>query len=244
MASEDPSCPAWMMTFGDCMSLLLTFFVMLISFTDFDKAKLTEFIGALRGAFSIHADLLNRPVMYSFEGSIDAPKLISVREMSPLSPMLPAMKVLEMFGDRIFFRPTDEGVAIIIEAAPLFRKGGDGLEPGSEALFASIGNLICNIENEIRITAVVPENMAVDEKSAATPWALSMKRGMNFRDALAAYNDIGASRFAVGAMAGGREEQLSAGDRLISEYVEIIIVERQQMRDLAPETVVVKDQWF
>ncbi len=42
-----PGAPAWMLTFGDCMTLLLTFFVLLLSFSSFDEAALAR----LKGAF-------------------------------------------------------------------------------------------------------------------------------------------------------------------------------------------------
>jgi len=35
---ESPGAPEWMVTFSDCMTLLLTFFVLLLSFSSFDKA--------------------------------------------------------------------------------------------------------------------------------------------------------------------------------------------------------------
>jgi len=34
---EDPGAPEWMVTFSDCMTLLLTFFVLLLSFSSFDE---------------------------------------------------------------------------------------------------------------------------------------------------------------------------------------------------------------
>ena len=43
-----PGTPAWMTTFSDCMTLLLTFFVLLLSFSSFDRAALAR----LKGAFS------------------------------------------------------------------------------------------------------------------------------------------------------------------------------------------------
>ncbi len=40
--------PAWMTTFSDCMTLLLTFFVLLLSFSSFDKVKYSRLKGALK----------------------------------------------------------------------------------------------------------------------------------------------------------------------------------------------------
>jgi len=46
---EDPpaGAPAWMLTFCDCMTLLLTFFVLLLSFSSFDESTLKRLEGAM-----------------------------------------------------------------------------------------------------------------------------------------------------------------------------------------------------
>ncbi|RAX58630.1 hypothetical protein CCZ01_02260 [Helicobacter monodelphidis] len=54
-----PSCdcpdvlPTWLGTFGDLMSLLLTFFILLLSMASFDGKKLSEAEGSIDGAMSI-----------------------------------------------------------------------------------------------------------------------------------------------------------------------------------------------
>lgn len=45
--------PLWLGTFGDLMSLLLTFFILLLSMATFDAKKLKEAEGSIRGALSI-----------------------------------------------------------------------------------------------------------------------------------------------------------------------------------------------
>ena len=47
---EDPpaGAPAWMLTFCDCMTLLLTFFVLLLSFSSFDEVALRRLMGAMK----------------------------------------------------------------------------------------------------------------------------------------------------------------------------------------------------
>lgn len=51
---ESPSAPLWMVTFSDCMNLLLTFFVLLVTFSSFgdeSQSKLPTLGAALRNAF-------------------------------------------------------------------------------------------------------------------------------------------------------------------------------------------------
>ncbi len=49
-----PKClPEWLAAFGDLMSLLLTFFVLLLSMSSMDAKKIQEAIGSLAGALSV-----------------------------------------------------------------------------------------------------------------------------------------------------------------------------------------------
>ena len=51
---ECPKCiPKWYVTFGDLMSLLLCFFVLLLSMSTMDISKVKEAIGSLAGALSV-----------------------------------------------------------------------------------------------------------------------------------------------------------------------------------------------
>lgn len=50
-ADEEPGAPLWMVTFSDCMNLLLTFFVLLVTFSSFDTQVLTNLGYVFRGIF-------------------------------------------------------------------------------------------------------------------------------------------------------------------------------------------------
>lgn len=45
--------PLWVVTFGDLMSLLLCFFVLLLSFSEMDRAKYKELSGSMQNAFGV-----------------------------------------------------------------------------------------------------------------------------------------------------------------------------------------------
>ena len=46
---DEEGCALWVVTFGDAMSLLVAFFVMLVSFADFEEHALEDMVGALKG---------------------------------------------------------------------------------------------------------------------------------------------------------------------------------------------------
>jgi|TARA_B110000211_G_scaffold62348_1_gene70930 chemotaxis protein MotB len=49
--------PAWVMTFADLMSLLMCFFVLLLSFAEMDALKFKRLAGELRQAFGVQAEV-------------------------------------------------------------------------------------------------------------------------------------------------------------------------------------------
>ena len=55
--------PEWVVTFGDMMSLLLCFFILLLSFSETDAAKYKEVAGSLEKAFGVQRvkEVMNRP---------------------------------------------------------------------------------------------------------------------------------------------------------------------------------------
>jgi chemotaxis protein MotB len=70
--------PAWVMTFADLMSLLMCFFVLLLSFSELDVSKYKEMAGSMKNAFGVQRDIKVK----------EPPKGINViaREFSPGRP--------------------------------------------------------------------------------------------------------------------------------------------------------------
>ena len=70
--------PAWVMTFADLMSLLMCFFVLLLSFAEIDAMKFKRLAGQLRNAFGVQVVIK----------AIDPPKGTSIiaRHFSPSIP--------------------------------------------------------------------------------------------------------------------------------------------------------------
>ena len=56
---EGGGVPAWMVTFSDIMTLLLTFFVLLISMAQFDERRTREFLVTTRGNMGVGAGIFN-----------------------------------------------------------------------------------------------------------------------------------------------------------------------------------------
>ena len=51
--SQSRGAPEWVVTFSDMMSLLLTFFILLLSFSTLDNRRVREVLGSLKGALGV-----------------------------------------------------------------------------------------------------------------------------------------------------------------------------------------------
>ena len=79
--------PGWVMTFADLMSLLMCFFVLLLSFSEMDAAKFKELAGSMQNAFGVQAQVR---VMEMPKGTS-----IIAREFSPGKPVPTSIPRLE-----------------------------------------------------------------------------------------------------------------------------------------------------
>ena len=54
---QDAGAPAWVMTFADLMSLLMCFFVLLLSFSEMDVLKFKQIAGSMQFAFGVQREI-------------------------------------------------------------------------------------------------------------------------------------------------------------------------------------------
>ncbi|RKY36504.1 MAG: hypothetical protein DRP78_03470 [Candidatus Omnitrophota bacterium] len=164
-----PGCPLWMMTFGDCMSLLLTFFVMIISFTSFDEVKVQKALGSLHESLGlmgqqrrqIYTDSLMRMLseFYSIEASLQKGYVSDsgLKEDSPQATynLTEQFKGVGLY-DFINIAHLQKGLVIEIENVALFDYGK-----------AEIKEQFVDILQEITcVLKVLPNNVIVEGHSA------------------------------------------------------------------------------
>jgi len=86
---EAAGVPAWVMTFADLMTLLMCFFVLLLSFSEMDVAKFKQLSGSMKEAFGVQSEIDVRTI----------PKGTSVvaQEFSPGKPEPTAVNAIRQF---------------------------------------------------------------------------------------------------------------------------------------------------
>ena len=78
-----PGLPGWMATFSDMVTLLLTFFVLLLSFAKTETAKYESALGSIRNAFGGNV-LVQGPVIERGKSPDDSPSMMESQE--PIRP--------------------------------------------------------------------------------------------------------------------------------------------------------------
>ena len=99
---EKTGTPAWMVTFADLMALLLTLFVLLLTFSEMNVLKYKEIAGALKNAFGFAAQDRLASVI-DFEGSVivealtppkpETPKVVTALPPPPKSEDVTELKI-------------------------------------------------------------------------------------------------------------------------------------------------------
>lgn len=131
--------PGWLAAFGDLMSLLLCFFVLLLSMSSMDAKKISEAIGSLSGAMSVLEGGTKTEV--SRQRIQESTPIEAKDETSQIVNRVAqaAMDANEMMGKghgpAISVEEAQEGFVIELPASLLFKSGSATIENEDALLF-------------------------------------------------------------------------------------------------------------
>lgn len=170
-----PPSDAWLITFADLVSLLITFFVMLFAMKNIDAQRWEDIKGALSGALAFE-EITDQNVDADNIETLNLAKADSLAYLRAiLQERFKTDGVLREASLEI--NPTGNELKISLPSHLLFKTGSATLiGPGDEAV-GRLGDLLRNIDNSIIIaghTDPVPIQGGVFE----TNWELSMLRAV------------------------------------------------------------------
>lgn len=235
--AKQAECPAWMMTFGDCMSLLVTFFVMLIAFSNLEEYKLFEMIGAMRGALSavdrsyVVPTLIESQVLHQLLGEAAEERFLTLEEMTRLAPLFMDKFQEELAEqqalppDHFIIQMLEEGLVVILRTESLFKDGSIQWASDFSPLWRGIGWLLRGHPNKIRITACLSAHSPIRVDTVQTVWGLGIQQAETVAAELEKSMEVSASRFTVGVQVldprPGQE---------INDHIEITIMSEDTLR--------------
>jgi len=145
--------PSWMVTFGDLMSLLLCFFVLLLSFSEMDRKKYKIVSGSMQNAFGMQR---KTPVFDSPKGNKiiakDFDQAIIVTRMEEIIAKPIVVEVKNNFKeweDLIQVEVEDNKVTIRLLGETTFDTGKAVIRLKMKPLLLKIGSILNEIKGDI-----------------------------------------------------------------------------------------------
>ena len=168
--------PKWMTTFSDLMSLLMCFFVLLLSFSEMDVARFKEVAGYLREAFGVQRE----EIVFQLPKGIDVvstefPAKFTVDEI--LERIKAAVK-LELIKGEIQIESLKDRVILRLQDELLFPKGKAELTPRAKQVLLKIGEVLELFDGEI-IVAGHTDDSPLKNNRYRSNWELSSARAVS-----------------------------------------------------------------
>ncbi|MDR2892312.1 MAG: OmpA family protein [Deltaproteobacteria bacterium] len=210
--------PAWIVTYGDMMSLLLCFFIMLFILSKDEEEKYMSVVGSIQKAFGVNTADPSSPynsLSYSPDNQGTASLGFAARELqNTVQEAIAASGASDGLQQSMVVDTENRGVVLRIYSPDLFEPGTAKLKPGAEKLFSPVVAAINRHQFNVLVRTNVTEQALVlpgqaggtaaqngpeaqgDQRVQAYPnvWELSAARSGAALQALITYGDIKPSR--------------------------------------------------
>lgn len=250
---EKPGIPAWVVTFADLMSLLMCFFVLLLSFSEIDAQKFKQIAGELSQAFGVQREIPaleipqgTSPIFDKFSPAPPEPTLVNevkqtTTDQQPELQTLksPTEQALEAAASRIrevLEDAIEDGritvekdqdqhrIVIRIEEKGSFPSGSAELTWEFEGLLLEMAKVLADIPGELTVEGHT-DDVPIRTTRFYSNWDLSAARSAAVANVLLATGDVTPTRLAVKGLADTKPRfpNISAENRTKNRRVEIII---------------------
>lgn len=182
--------PAWLVTFADLLSLLLTFFVMLFSTLTMDTQKFDKIRGSLKDVFQSVAPLA---VSAGLEES--APSEIT---LAPADNLDYIRSVLQqrfhhdplLASSRLVRNTQHNTLNVMMPSQLLFAPGSATLTPEGADVVQHIASLLANLDNGVEVSGHT-DAAPIQTDTFPSNWELSLARAQTVANILRAKGVLG-----------------------------------------------------
>ena len=224
---QEEGAPAWVVTFGDLMSLLLCFFVLLLSFSEMDRNKYRVVSGSVKNAFGIQR---KKPIFESPKGSKMIAKefdqaIVLTRIEDVIKPIINELEEeFEEFNGFVEVEANENQVTIRMMGEATFDTGKADLRSDFIPLLQEISHVLAKTRGEI-IVAGHTDNVPLLGGPFGSNLGLSMARAGAVAEFLLRSSSIDPQRLST--MGFGEYRPLASNDtaagRQKNRRVEIIV---------------------
>ncbi len=220
--------PGWMVTYGDMMTLLLTFFVLLISFSSIQEVEFEKAMGSLKRALGV------LPMRSGLQRKVHFYRQAQKAEEEVLDGVLKMQKQLEENGleGEVKIDITEKGVHIVISDPILFDLGSDRLKTEVVTPLDIVADLLRQSPGSEVLVEGHTDNWPIKSERFPTNWELSSARALAVVKYFSFKKGMSPSRFAATGF--GEYRPIVPNDtpehRAMNRRVEIFIRTKQSSR--------------
>jgi chemotaxis protein MotB len=185
MVEDETRGDEWLATYADTITLLLTFFILLYSFSKVDNEKLVEVSKALNG-------ILTGQYITEIEGSLNNGNAPIFSEQVEDRGGEPGQQITEgnmyeeaqkfiknnNLSETVAIREPARGIILQIQDAILFDTGKADIRQESKAVLNEVYQLMSSMNNNIIVEGHT-DNVPIRSKDFDSNWELSTSRSVN-----------------------------------------------------------------
>jgi len=220
-SDDAPGAPEWMVTFSDCMTLLLTFFVLLLSFSSFDK----EIFRQLKAVFAEALPVVAPEAKKDTDAFLPTKQIQETVQLDEGSEKPTSDKGLEE-RTKEDTEPVDfhRRKVFLVESKRIFWGKGTAISSEGRGVMSIMASFLKEMPNRIVISENGPgDNEGGEQFSLTRAWAVLKY--------FATEQNLDKRRFSISAASTLVPHQLSSGSPLIGagepeRMLEIVLLER------------------
>ena len=248
---KDEGAPAWVMTFADLMSLLMCFFVLLLSFSELDVQKYKQIAGSMKMAFGVQREIRapeppkgTSVIAQEFSPNVTEPtpipqvrqvtreetrEQVDLRDVVREETAAQAEELKEALSTEIDaglveVDAVEDEILIRIREKGSFPSGSATLRASFKPVLARIGTVLAETEGQI-VVAGHTDDIPISTLQFPSNWVLSAARAANVVHYLSEQGAIAPERMEIRAHA--ETQPLTDNDtrenRATNRRVEIIV---------------------
>jgi len=236
----------WIVTYSDLVTLLLTFFILLYSFSVIDIVKFRAFITSFQGSGVLDwsssplqerspQDTQQPTEVTATPSEQEIPELEQVNQVNPLVEVYLAVQdFLQESGldNLVEVRYEDRGIALDIKDRVLFDSGKADLRPEARQLLNKLSELLKRLPYQISVEGHT-DNRPINTQEFPSNWELSAARAVRVVRYLVEHQGLDPRHFA--AVGYGEHKPVVPNDSLenmaLNRRVVIMIIARNPFAD-------------
>ena len=215
---EGPSAPFWMVTYSDMVTLLLTFFVMLLAMANFEEVGRVEAVfESIRLALGV--DGIDEQVV-----GVDPVEPQQKEDIQIENKLQPVMSVVNealskhLSDDLVVLTQTPTEIRVLLDDRVLFRPGSAELHPATYLLLADVGQALAGHPVDVKV-----EGHTDETGNARSNWDLSADRAVSVVYAMQERGGMNGAQLEARGMGQFQPSSVTKGDHDWDRRVELVI---------------------